>query len=419
MRKRFDFMKNRLAKTIVLCGLILIAAIFIILRYEGFWGIITGALHILRPIIIGGVIAFALNRPMNFFHIQYKRLFSWIKSRVCRKEKKAPENSKMNIRHTKLGNILPKHQKKPSRAPFGLACVTTYLLAIAIIVSIIAFIIPQLYDSIKLFGTNLNDYIKNFQHLLDSYKPQLQAIFGNNFDIGNVVETVALKLKDYITNLADNLPELLGSVMGFTSDIISVVVDLFMGIFFSVYILLDKENLKKNASDITKLVIKGGRYNKFEKIITMSYTTFSNFISGQLIEAAIVGALCFFGMSVFGFDYAPLISVIVGVTNLIPIAGPIIGTIPGAFILLLIKPIDALWFVIMIFVIQQTDANFIYPKVVGNKVGLPALWVLTAIVIGGGLAGVLGMILGVPILSIVYALLSEKFEEAKIKNEME
>ena len=185
-----------------------------------------------------------------------------------------------------------------------------------------------------------------------------------------------------------------------------------MGIVFSVYILLDKQRLKKNAKTIAKLVFKS-KYNRLEKIMTLAYDTFANFISGQLTEAVILGIMCFIGMSIFRFDYAPLISVIIGITNMIPIVGPILGTIPGAFIQLLVDPIKAVWFVVFIIVIQQIDSNLIYPKVVGNSIGLPALWVLFAITVGGGIGGVLGMILGVPIVSILYALIGEKIRKSE------
>ncbi len=417
MRKKFSLMKNRFARMIIFCGVVLIAVVFIILRYEGFFEMIGGFIRIMRPVIIGGVLAFALNRPMNHLHILYKRLFAWVRSKTCGKCKDKPKKE-LQIKHL---NILKSKRKKeePGRAPFVLACVTTYLLTIAILAAIIGFVIPQLYDSIKLFGSNLNGYIHNFRQFLEENKHNIERVLGNSIDLGDVIEKVAVKFRDFIENLAKDIPNMLSATMSFTSDIIGILVDIVFGIAFSVYILLDKEKLKKNAGVVARLVIRGTHYDHFERIISMAYTTFSNFITGQLIEAAIVGGLCFMGMLIIGLDYAPLISVIVGVTNLIPIAGPIIGTIPGAFILLLINPMDALWFVIYIIIIQQLDCNFIYPRIVGNKVGLPSLWVLFAITLGGGLAGVIGMILGVPILSIIYALLSEKFEEAKLKKEQE
>ncbi len=399
MQKKFSLKNNRLAKTIIVSGSILIVVAFIILRYEGFLGMLSGLLGIFRPIIIGAVLAFALNRPMNFFQYHYRRLFAKIK--------------KSRRRRRSIGKG---GRVTTGKAPFILGCVTTYAVTVAILVSIILFVIPQIYDSILLFGKNVNGYIDNFKEFIETNKIHFENILGNSVDIGAFIEKIANKLNDLIANIAEHIPEMLEATMNFTSDIIGIVVDTLIGIVFSVYILLDKENLKKNAGKIAQIVIKGDHYTRFRKITSMAYTTFSNFISGQIIEACIVAILCFIGMNIFGFDYALLISVIVGITNIIPIVGPIIGTIPGAFILLLINPIDAVWFVVFIISIQQIDSNFIYPRVVGNKVGLPSLWVLFAITIGGGLAGVTGMILGVPIFAILYAIISEKLDEAEKKD---
>lgn len=227
------------------------------------------------------------------------------------------------------------------------------------------------------------------------------------------------KIQNKLSSITEYIPTVLSKTYDITSGIINGIIDIVIGIVFSIYILLDKQSLKKNAKSITKLIIKGSKYDKFERIIKIAYDTFSNFISGQLMEAVILGVLCFIGMTIFGFDYAPLISVIIGITNMIPIAGPILGTIPCALILLLVNPIRAVWFVVFIIIIQQIDSNLIYPKVVGNSIGLPALWVLFAITVGGGLGGVLGMILGVPIVSIIYTLVNEKIREnEKPKKEM-
>ncbi|MBQ3566411.1 MAG: AI-2E family transporter [Oscillospiraceae bacterium] len=399
MQKKFSFKNNRLAKTIVISGCILIAVAFIILRYEGFFAMLSAILTIFRPIIIGCVIAFALNRPLNFFHVRYRKLFAIIKNSFRRKK------------HGK------KVQLVSGKFPFITACVTTYLITFAVLVGIVGFIIPQISDSITLFSNNVNGYIENFKKFMDSNRFNFDMIFGMDFNVTQILDEVISKLKVEISNLIDYIPNVLETTLDITSGIIGAVIDIVIGLVFSLYILLDKRGLKKNAALITQLLIKGERYKKFEKVVKIAYRSFSNFISGQFIEAVILGVLCFIGMSIFGFDYAPLISVIIGLTNMIPIVGPIIGTIPSAAILLLVNPIDAVWFVVFIVIIQQIDSNIIYPKVVGNSVGLPSLWVLFAITIGGGLGGVVGMIIGVPALSVVYALVGEKLHEEEAKRE--
>ncbi len=388
MNKKFSFQNNRLAKTIVYSGAVLIIIAFVILRYEGFFSIISKILNILRPIILGCVIAFALNRPVNFFHIRFRKLFASIKN---------ISSSKRNRKHIKMSS---------GKAPFVCACLTTYLITIAILAGIICFIVPQISNSFVLFKDNINNYAENLTRIFNSNKFRLNELIGSKIDLDAFIEQLNTKL----SSLSDYIPTVISKTLNITSSIISIIVDIVLGCVFSVYILMDKTNLKRHARTISKSLLKEEKYRKFEKVMTMAYDTFSNFISGQLTEAVILGILCFFGMTILRFEYAPLISVIIGITNMIPIAGPILGTVPCVLLLLIVNPIHAIWFVVFVIVIQQIDSNLIYPKVVGNSVGLPALWVLAAITVGGGLGGVLGMIVGVPIVSILYAMVKEKLD---------
>lgn len=397
MQKKFSFKNNRLAKTIVFSGSVLIIVAFVILRYDGFLAAVSKVLNIFRPIIIGGVIAFALNRPVNFFHTKYRVLFFGIKQKISSKRNK----------HTPKANL-----KSAGRAAFICSCITTYLLMIAVITGIICFIVPQIANSVTLFRENFNEYADNLVNFVESNRFRIDY-FMDKIDISEVME----KIKEKLMELPDYIPTIFSKTVDITGGIIGGVVDLFIGFVFSVYILMDKQNLKRYAKVLTKSLLKQ-KYVRFEKIIRLSYDAFSNFISGQLIEAVILGVLCFVGMKIFRFDYAPLISVIIGITNMIPIVGPILGTIPGALILLMVNPIKAVWFVVFIIIIQQIDSNLIYPKVVGNSIGLPGLWVLFAITVGGGLWGILGMIVGVPLVSVLYAVMLEKIncEENKEKS---
>lgn len=389
MQKKFSLKNNRLAKTIIFSGAILIIVAFVIMRYEGFFSIISKVVNIFRPIIIGGVIAFALNRPINFFHSKYRTLFFYLGDKLR-------SSKKVRLKNNSKGAV---------RAAFICSCITTYIILIAIIVGIIWFIVPQISKSISMFSENFNDYTNNMINFFESNKFRLDYIM-DKIDLGGMLE----KIKEKISELPEYIPTVLAKTMDITSGIIGTVVDIVVGFVFSIYILMDKQNLKSHARILTKSILKQ-RYNRFEKIIRMAYDAFSNFLSGQLMEAVILGILCFFGMTIFRFDYAPLISVIIGITNMIPIVGPILGTIPCALILLMVNPIKAVWFVVFIIIIQQIDSNLIYPKVVGNSIGLPALWVLFAITVGGGLWGILGMIVGVPLVSILYAIMRQKVHE--------
>ena len=189
-----------------------------------------------------------------------------------------------------------------------------------------------------------------------------------------------------------------------------MIVDIFLSII-SIYFLTGKDKLILQSRKIIVALFKEKTSKKILNAISVTNDTFSNFVSGQLIDAFILGTLCFIGMNIFKFEYAFLISLLIGLTNIIPIVGPFLGTIPCAFILFLINPIKAFWFVVFIILLQQIDSNIIYPRVVGNKVGLPALWVLVAILIGGGLFGIIGMLVAVPTMSIIYDLTRKKVNE--------
>lgn len=390
MQKKFSFKKNRLAKTIVFSGAALIIIAFVILRYEGFFAVVSKIMNIFRPIIIGGVIAFALNKPVNFFHAKYRMLFFKIKRNFH--DKKKPHTPKKDL-------------KNAGRAAFICSCITTYLITLAVIIGIICFIVPQFSNSIDLFSSNLNEYTNNLMRFINSNKFRLDYVM-TKIDLAEIMN----KIREILMELPEHIPSVLSKTFNITKGIIGVVVDVFIGLVFSVYILADKSKLKKSSKTIFRYILKDN-YCRFERILSLSYNAFSNFISGQIIEAVILGVLCFIGMKIFKFDYAPLISVIIGLTNMIPIVGPILGTVPGVLILLMVNPIKAVWFVVFIIIIQQIDSNLIYPKVVGNSIGLPGLWVLFAITVGGGLWGIMGMIVGVPLVSIIYAVVTEKIKE--------
>ena len=159
-----------------------------------------------------------------------------------------------------------------------------------------------------------------------------------------------------------------------------------------------------NPSKVFFALFKEKTAENISSTLSLISQTFSNYIAGQIIEAFVLGTLSFIGMTIFGFEYPLLISVFLGVTSLIPVIGPYIGTIPSAFILLLISPLKAFWFIIFVIGLQQIESNIFYPRVVGTKVGLPAIWVLVAVLVGGGLFGIIGILIAVPTMSVIYDL---------------
>lgn len=375
-RKYLEFLKY-----FVISSAILILIVFLLWKYELTIAFLTKFFRILRPLIIGGAIAFIINRPVIKIQRLYKKLFD--------KDNKPRKNGKPKTFYT-------------------LSIITAYLLLIAIVTGIIWFIIPQLFSSAKFFVSNFDGYYKNFVGIYNKYLGSLDLSLFKDTDI---LDTVYKK----IYSLTEYIPEFLTKTFGVTAGIISGVVDVFIGLIFSVYLIADKKKLKNQVSKVFRVMLSENKYNKLVDFYNLTSKSFSHFINGQLTEAFILGILCFVGMKIFGFEYAVLISVIIGVTNLIPIFGPIFGTIPCALILLLVNPIHAIWFVVFIIVLQQIDSNIIYPRVVGNSVGLGPLWTLAAITIGGGLFGILGMLLSVPTMSVIYILVgrlvNRKFKE--------
>ena len=355
-------------KYFIICAAIVILMIFLLWRNDLTIAFLKKLFGIIRPLIIGGAIAFILNRPMMKIQWLYKKLF----------------NSK---------NRLNRHGKEKSY--FAISIITVYILFIAIIAAIIRFIVPQ-------FVLSLNDFYYKFQN---TYYENLKQLIANinHLDLSflgdfNIVD----KLDSWKSSLPEKIPQIITTTLGITNNILNTLTDIFFGLIFSVYVLVGKKKLKNQTGKVFRSMLSERNYEKSVRFYNLVSNTFSNFINGQLTEACILGILCFIGMKIFHFQYPFLISVIIGITNLIPIFGPIIGTIPCSFILLLVNPISAVWFVVYIIVLQQIESNLIYPRVVGGSVGLAPVWTLSSILIGGGLFGVLGMLLAVPTMSIVY-----------------
>jgi predicted PurR-regulated permease PerM len=227
----------------------------------------------------------------------------------------------------------------------------------------------------------------------------------------NINEFVANNINSFF----EKLPQLSSNILsGFfpklidiTSNAVTSIFNIVLGIILSVYILSDKDRIKRQILAILYALLPNKAINKVKYLLNISNKTFNLFVIGQLTEAFILGVLCFIGLLIFKFNYPLLISVIVAVTSLIPVAGVIIGAIPSIFILFMAEPIQALWFILFIAILQLVEGNLIYPRVVGDSLGLPPLWVLLAIIIGGGLIGILGILLSVPIISILYQLIKE------------
>lgn len=328
---------------------------------------------LVRPFVYGFALAYIFNIPLSFF---MKRL--------------------------------PLSIKKARK----LCAVILSLLVIFIIFAFIFnIVVPQFVISIQTFIEAFPDYIVQTQELALEYLEK----YALNDEIIKQVSVYSVEIQRYLTEVLKNLlPALIDTTMGITNSI----ANLFMSIVIAVYITVSKNTLVNQVKRFGNAFIPEKSFNLIKHIISLADKTFSNFISGQLIEAVIIGVLCYIGCLILRIPYAPIISVIIGCTNIIPIFGPIIGTAVCGVLILFVSPIQAIIFVIFGICLQQFESNLIYPKVVGTSVGLSGLWVLFAITVGGGLFGLIGMVLGLPTFAIVYALLKEEIaRRIQVKNE--
>lgn len=326
------------------------------------------------PFIIGAMIAFVLNVLLNVIE---NKLFK-----------------RLNHKKSKLWNKI----KRPT------SLITSLVIIIALLALILGLIIPQLKNTMELFTENFDSYRKQSVELLEKVGINKKDINKLNKNL----EKIQQEATDYIS---ENSDEIMQTTVGVASSVIGVITTVVLGFVFAVYILLKKEDLTRQCNKIMRAYLPPNKQKQVKEICTLSNKTFGNFISGQCLEALIIGLLCFLGMLILQIPYASTISVLVGFTALIPVFGAFIGTILGAFLILMVDPTKAIIFVIFILVLQQFEGNLIYPKVVGNSVGLPGLWVLVAVTVGASIAGVLGMLLSVPICSILYSILRTNVNE--------
>ena len=279
---------------------------------------------------------------------------------------------------------------KKNKHKRGISIILSVVSITAIIVFLILILVPEIKAAGGIFVDNIPKYKQNLYDIgkkMGLSKKSLNKITNTNW---------TKDLSNYVKKNYSNIISVAGSI-------VSALYNYLIGFIFAIYLLVDRDHLKRQINKLMDALLPEDVNNKIRTISTMSYKSFSDFMKIQCVEACILGSLCFIGMIIFGFPYAAPVSVLVGVTALIPVFGALIGCVIGAFLIFMISPIRALTFVIYFFILQQSENNLIYPHVVGNKVGLPSIWVLVAVIIGGGIGGVVGMLLGIPVLSMVYS----------------
>lgn len=294
------------------------------------------------------------------------------------------------------------------RAKRGLSVLSSLVTVIAFIVFILLILIPQIQNAGSIFIDNIPEYQENIYYIGEKIglsKNTLEALNLDNIDWKKEVTKLVSENSDHIIQFS----------IGFANSALGVITNTVIGLVFCIYVLLDKDNLKRQFCKLFKKVFNSKVYNKIIEICSLSNITFANFVKVQVQEATILGVLCLIGMLLLRLPYAATISVLVGFTALIPIFGAFIGCAIGAFLIFMINPIKSLIFILFFLLLQQIEGNFIYPKVVGGKIGLPSIWVLVAVTIGGSLGGIIGMLLSVPLLSVIYTILKEYVNEDKTK----
>lgn len=363
-------MKTELKKYAgLLTGLFLL---YLCIRYwDGAVELFSLALSAALPLLIGCVIAYILNILMSFFERHY---FPKTRSNVVQKSKR-------------------------------IACMfLAFVSLIGIIALIIGIVVPELTNCVKHLFAKVPVFVENCLNMLEQDENLAEYAFALESYLPTDWSSWEDKLMNGAQALLNGFGGVMSSVVSVVSSVFSGIVTMLVALIFSIYLLLDKERIISQVKRLISTYIPNGDKKIFYVLHTLN-DSFHRFIVGQCTEAVVLGVLCMIGMAAFRFPYAVMIGVLIGFTALIPVAGAYIGAGVGAFMILTESPVQAVLFLIFIVVLQQVEGNLIYPKVVGNSIGLPGIWVLAAITIGGGLMGVMGMLLAVPIVATIYRLL--------------
>ena len=344
---------------------------FVLHETDRIIGLLKTGIKILMPFLAGAVVAFILNVPMRAI----EKWFKGVKKDGLRR---------------------------------ALAIVLTLLFVILVLFGVFYLLIPQIISTVESLVATLPDFINRVYNQAMAFlndNPEVMEWLSENTDFENLdlaglIQKLVSFISNSLTSIADKMFQL---VIGLSTGIFNSV----LSFVFALYCLARKEILARQGRRLLYAIVPEKIADEVVRILRMSNSTFSNFISGQCLEAVILGLMFTVCMTIFGMPYMPLVSVTIAVTALVPIVGAFVGCIVGAFFILIDSPILAFWFVIMFLILQQIEGNLIYPRVVGTSIGLPGMWVLVAVAVGGDLMGVAGMLLMIPLASVLYALARE------------
>jgi len=365
--------------TVCACALV----IFALVKIDSVLAFVSKTVQILSPFTYGFIIAYLCN-PIMFFY--EKKLFAFKKAK-----------------------------KDMSGTRRALSLALAMLTAVALIAIILYAVIPQIIESYEELGSQLNNYIRNLQTLADElvlkHSEELVGVQYNTltqllnaYDISFSFEKLLTYSYSALTVGADYLINYGGKFVGGVTNVL-------IGIIIAIYFLFSKEKLSAQLKKILNALLNRKSYLNCIRLARFTHKTFGGFIIGKILDSIIIGILTFVVLWICKIPYAPLVSVIVGVTNVIPFFGPFIGAVPSAFIIFIASPYKALWFILIIFIIQQLDGNVIGPKILGDSIGTSALWVIISITVCGGYFGFAGMLLGVPATAVIYVLFKQHIEK--------
>ena len=360
---------KKIRELIVFTALLVVA----LWKFDVVLGVLKTIWDIIFPFVLGGAIAFLTNVPMSFL------------------EKKIFENVKKK-------NKIFRKLKRP------ISLILTIVLVVGVIALVMFGVIPQLTRTMGTLVTSINDFIPQMQSWIGEF-------FHNNQEIMNLVDQIEFDpdqaIKWGISLLGNGAGNMMNTTMSAVGSIVSGVATFFIAFSFACYILFQKEKLHIQIRKVFFAFLPRQKADTFLKVCSLTYRTFANFLAGQCLEAVILGSMFVVTLSILRMPYALLIGILIAFTALIPIFGAFIGCAVGSFLIFMVNPQQAILFVIVFLVLQQIEGNLIYPHVVGESVGLPSIWVLAAVTIGGNLMGIVGMLVFIPLLSVLYTIFRE------------
>ncbi|MDL2225114.1 AI-2E family transporter [Eubacteriales bacterium OttesenSCG-928-M02] len=348
-------------------GATLILFYFFLLRFSAVWAVISKLFSVLAPFFLGIALAFLLHRPMRAIEVQLMRM--------------------------------PFFQTKHDRLRRTIAMVLVYCMVGAGLTLLVTFIVPEIIDSITAITQKLPGYMQQLDGMLTWLMGKLDIPSEDIAQLSLSWETIVQAVIDYFGNVA-------GAIMGTVMQVTVITVNFFLGIILSVYLLFSKEKFIRQAKKVLFWILPVKWWEDTTIILRDSNDAFTSFLNSQVLLSLLLGVGMYVVLALFGFPYALLLSVICAVLNIIPYFGPIIGTVLCSLLLLPISPLQALSFVIIATIIQQVEGNVVGPLLMSDKMGLPAFWVMLAVVVGGGFFGIGGMVLGVPVMAVLYAFFS-------------